>query len=49
MLELTTGKLHLVPSDASHRALEYIAEEEMASMATHGDAVMYPKLVEKAR
>jgi hypothetical protein len=27
---------------------EYISEEEMACMATHGDAVMYPKLVKKA-
>ena len=26
----------------------YISEEELAYMATHGDAVMYPKLVRKA-
>jgi hypothetical protein len=26
---------------------EYISEEEMAYMATHGDAVMYPTLVKK--
>jgi hypothetical protein len=26
---------------------EYISEEELAYMAAHGDAVMYPKLVKK--
>jgi ribulose-5-phosphate 4-epimerase/fuculose-1-phosphate aldolase len=34
---------------ANGKTPEYISEEELAYMATHGDAVMYPKLVKKAR
>ena len=33
---------------ANGKTPEYISEEELAYMATHGDAVMYPKLVKKA-
>jgi ribulose-5-phosphate 4-epimerase/fuculose-1-phosphate aldolase len=33
---------------ANGKTPEYISEKEMAYMATHGDAVMYPKLVKKA-
>jgi hypothetical protein len=33
---------------ANGKKPEYISEEELAYMATHGDAVMYPKLVKKA-
>ena len=32
---------------ATGRTAEDVSEEEMAYMATHGDAVMYPKLVKK--
>src|SRR5436190_1524758 len=32
---------------ANGKTPEYISEEELAYMATHGDAVMYPKLVKK--
>jgi ribulose-5-phosphate 4-epimerase/fuculose-1-phosphate aldolase len=32
---------------ANGKTPEYISEEEMAYMATHGDAVMYPTLVKK--
>ena len=33
---------------ANGRTPEYISDEELAYMAAHGDAVMYPKLVKKA-
>ena len=32
---------------ANGKTPEYISDEELAYMATHGDAVMYPKLVKK--
>ena len=32
---------------ANGKTPEYISEEELAYMATHGDAVMYPKVVKK--
>jgi len=32
---------------ANGRTPEYVTNEEMAYMATHGDAVMYPTLVKK--